>query len=73
MRFLKPLHDGHFGLLKIEHRLFPFIASNWRGQPLRDYETVVNRITRTTTAKRLKVTCRLDLLLAWEIPCESQQ
>lgn len=45
---------------KIEHRLFSFISSNWRGEPLRDYETVVNLISRTTTAKGLKVTCRLD-------------
>jgi DDE family transposase len=45
---------------KIEHRLFSFISSNWRGQPLRDYETVVHLIARTTTAKGLKVTCRLD-------------
>ena len=45
---------------KIEHRLFSFISSNWRGQPLRDYETIVNLIARTTTAEGLKVTCRLD-------------
>ena len=45
---------------KIEHRLFSFISSNWRGQPLRDYETVVHLIAKTTTAKGLKVTCRLD-------------
>ena len=45
---------------KIEHRLFSFISSNWRGEPLRDYETVVNLIAATTTAKGLKVTCRLD-------------
>jgi len=45
---------------KIEHRLFSFISSNWRGEPLRDYETIVNLISRTTTAKGLKVTCRLD-------------
>jgi len=45
---------------QIEHRLFSFISSNWRGQPLRDYETVVHLIARTTTAKGLKVTCRLD-------------
>jgi transposase len=45
---------------KIEHRLFSFISSNWRGQPLRDYETVVKLISRTTTAKGLRVTCRLD-------------
>lgn len=45
---------------KIEHRLFSFISSNWRGEPLRDYETIVNLIARTTTAKGLKVMCRLD-------------
>ena len=45
---------------KIEHRLFSFISSNWRGEPLCDYETIVKLIARTTTAKGLKVTCRLD-------------
>jgi len=45
---------------KIEHRLFSFISSNWRGEPLRDYETIVKLISRTTTAKGLKVSCRLD-------------
>jgi hypothetical protein len=45
---------------KIEHRLFSFISSNWRGEPLRDYETIVNLIAGTTTAKGLKVTCKLD-------------
>ena len=45
---------------KIEHRLFSFISSNWRGEPLRDYETIVHLIARTTTAKGLTVTCRLD-------------
>jgi hypothetical protein len=45
---------------KIEHRLFSFISSNWRGEPLRDYETIVKLIAGTTTATGLKVTCRLD-------------
>jgi hypothetical protein len=45
---------------KVEHRLFSFISSNWRGEPLRDYETVIRLIAGTTTAKGLKVTCRLD-------------
>ena len=27
---------------KVEHRLFSFISSNWRGEPLRDYETIVS-------------------------------
>jgi hypothetical protein len=45
---------------KVEHRLFSFISSSWRGEPLRDYETIVNLIARTTTAKGLRVICRLD-------------
>lgn len=45
---------------KVEHRLFSFISSNWRGEPLRDYETIVGLIAGTTTAKGLKVSCRLD-------------
>lgn len=45
---------------KVEHRLFSFISSNWRGEPLRDYETIVKLIANTTTAKGLKVSCRLD-------------
>jgi hypothetical protein len=45
---------------KVEHRLFSFISSNWRGEPLRDYETIVHLIARTTTAKGLQVICRLD-------------
>ena len=45
---------------KVEHRLFSFISSNWQGEPLRDYETIINLIAGTTTAKGLKVSCRLD-------------
>ena len=45
---------------KVEHRLFSFISSNWRGEPLRDYETIVRLIAATTTAKGLTVSCRLD-------------
>jgi Rhodopirellula transposase. len=46
---------------KVEHRLFSFISSNWRGEPLRDYETAVNLISKTRTAGGLKVKCRLDM------------
>ncbi|MEK7717730.1 MAG: ISAzo13 family transposase, partial [Pseudomonadota bacterium] len=45
---------------KVEHRLFSFISSNWRGEPLRDYETIVRLISATKTAKGLTVRCRLD-------------
>lgn len=50
---------------KIEHRLFSFISSNWRGEPLRGYETIVHLISHTTTAIGLRVTCRLD---RWKYP-----
>ena len=46
---------------KVEHRLFSFISQNWRGEPLKDYETVVKLISHTTTNSGLKVKCRLDL------------
>lgn len=45
---------------KVEHRLFSFISTNWRGEPLTDYETIVRLIAGTTTATGLQVTCTLD-------------
>ena len=45
---------------KIEHRLFSFISLNWRGQPLLDYETIVNLIGGTKTRTGLKVKAVLD-------------
>jgi len=45
---------------KIEHRLFSFITMNWRGRPLRTYETVVNLIGNTSTMSGLVVRAKLD-------------
>ena len=45
---------------KIEHRLFSFIAKNWRGKPLIDYQTIVSLIAATKTGKGLEVRCELD-------------
>jgi hypothetical protein len=45
---------------KIEHRLFSFIASNWRGQPLLSHQAIVELIARTTTRKGLTVRAALD-------------
>jgi hypothetical protein len=45
---------------KIEHRLFSFITSNWRGQPLISHQTVVELIARTTTRTGLTVRAALD-------------
>lgn len=45
---------------KIEHRLFSFISLTWRGQPLLNYETVVNLISATKTQTGLKVRAVLD-------------
>ena len=45
---------------KVEHRLFSFISSNWRGEPLVDYQTIVSLIARTTTRTGLVVKAALD-------------
>jgi len=45
---------------KVEHRLFSFISINWRGRPLRTFETVVNLIGSTTNRGGLVVRARLD-------------
>jgi hypothetical protein len=45
---------------KIEHRLFCHITENWRGRPLRTFETIVELIGHTTTAAGLRVKARLD-------------
>lgn len=45
---------------KVEHRLFSFISTNWRGEPLMNYETIVRLIATTTTVAGLQVTCTLD-------------
>src|SRR2546427_5719202 len=45
---------------KIEHRLFSFISLNWRGQPLVNYETIINLLGGTKTRTGLKVKAVLD-------------
>jgi len=45
---------------KIEHRLFSYITSNWRGQPLVSHEAIVNLIASTTTNTGLIVQAALD-------------
>ena len=45
---------------KVEHRLFSFISINWRGRPLRTYETIINLIGNTTNHGGLVVRARLD-------------
>jgi hypothetical protein len=45
---------------KIEHRMFSFISMNWKGEPLTDYEVVINFIKNTTTEKGLEIYARLD-------------
>jgi transposase len=60
-----PIHVSHFPpgtskWNKVEHRLFSFITMNWRGKPLRTYETVVNLIGNTTNSGGLVVKARID-------------
>ncbi len=45
---------------KIEHRLFCHITQNWRGKPLRSFETIVDLIGNTRTATGLRVKAKLD-------------
>lgn len=45
---------------KIEHRLFCHITQNWRGKPLRTFETVVALIANTSTSTGLRVKAKLD-------------
>ena len=45
---------------KIEHRLFCYITKNWRGKPLRTFETVVELIANTRTQTGLRVQATLD-------------
>ena len=45
---------------KIEHRMFCYITSNWKGQPLISIETVIQLIGSTTTTTGLKIICIKD-------------
>ncbi len=45
---------------RIEHRLFSFITTNWRGKPLVSHEVIVNLIAAPTTKTGLRVQSRLD-------------
>jgi hypothetical protein len=47
---------------KIEHRLFCHITQNWRGKPLRTFETLVELIGHTRTAAGLRVRAKLDTM-----------
>jgi len=45
---------------KIEHRLFSFISTNWRGKPLISHEVILSLIAGTTTTTGLKIYAQLD-------------
>jgi hypothetical protein len=45
---------------KVEHRMFCYITSHWKGQPLINVETVIQLIGSTTTTKGLKIICVKD-------------
>ncbi len=45
---------------KIEHRLFCHITQNWRGKPLRSFETIVDLIANTRTSAGLRIEAGLD-------------
>ncbi len=59
------IHVSHFppGTSKwnnIEHKMFSYISINWRGQPLTDYNVVVNLIGNTKTKNGLEIMAELD-------------
>ena len=45
---------------KIEHRMFCYITSHWKGQPLISVEAVIQLIGSTTTTTGLKIVCVKD-------------
>ena len=45
---------------KIEHRMFSFISMNWKGEPLRTYEIILNLIEGTKTKTGLRITAKID-------------
>lgn len=45
---------------KIEHRMFSYISTNWRGKPLESYEAVIQLIGNTKTKSGLKISAKLD-------------
>ncbi len=45
---------------KIEHRMFSFISLNWKGIPLKNYETIIKLISGTKTEAGLKIKAKLD-------------
>ena len=45
---------------RIEHRLFAFITTNWRGKPLVSHQVIVQLIGATTTETGLAVCCEID-------------
>lgn len=45
---------------KIEHRLFSFISTNWKGKPLTSYQVIVDLIANTKTNTGLRVYAALD-------------
>ena len=59
------IHVSHFPpgtgkWSKIEHRVFCHITQNWRGKPLRTFETIVDLIGNTRTNAGLRVKAELD-------------
>ena len=46
--------------IKIEHRLFSFVAISWRGRPLTSYRTIVELASATTTRTGLRVRAEWD-------------
>ena len=46
---------------RIEHRMFSYITMNWRGKPLRSYETIIELIGNTRTKNGLRVSADIEM------------
>jgi len=45
---------------KVEHRMFSFITTNWRGKPLTSYQVIVELVAATTTSTGLRILAEWD-------------
>ena len=55
-----PLSPGTSKWNRIEHRMFSFITTNWRGRPLTTYRTIIELIAATTTKTGLRIRAEHD-------------
>jgi hypothetical protein len=58
---------------RVEHRMFSRISQNWAGQPLEDYETVINFIRATRLGSGFRCVAVLDTTTYEEVRVTAKQ